>query len=158
MNLLHIHDAKIIGPLLGRLFQLGGLFLLGALFLLGGCQNQDQPLQLDDLTAGERLYFERVVAVDRANSVALIHRDRGGALLDSLATAWGDSVLPEILDRLTGDPYRNAAISELLLRVVIAEQDSLKWDPAYNRLHLPLPDPNLPGRQRVPDPAIDPDI
>ena len=134
-------------------------FILGlatSLLLLAGCREQEPILQLADLTAGERLYFERVVAIDRANSVALIHRDQGSALLDSLATAWGDSVLPATLDGLTGDPYRNVALGELLLRVVIAEQDSLRWDPARNRLNLPLPDLNRPGRQRVPEPEGDP--
>ncbi len=132
------------------------LLLVGSLLLLTGCREQEPTLQLADLTAGERLYFERVVAIDRANSVALIHRDQGAALLDSLAAAWGDSVLPRTLDGLTGDPYRNVALGELLLQVVMAEQDSLKWDPSRNRLNLPLPDPNRPGRQRVPDPEGDP--
>jgi len=111
---------------------------------------------MSDLTAGEQLYFERVVAVERAKSVALIHRETGATLLDSLALAWGDSVQTELLNGLSRDPDRSAALGELLLRVVTAVQDSLMWDPGENRLHLPLPDLNRRGRERVPEPKDKP--
>jgi len=123
--------------------------LVAGLLLLGGCGPNDRPLTLSDLTAGERLYFERVVPVERAKSVALVYRTTGEALLDSLAAAWGDSAQTEILKGLEGDPYHAQAIADLLGRVVAAEQDSLLWDPGFNRLHLPLPDPQRPGRTRV---------
>ena len=126
------------------------LVLCGGLFLLASCRQQEPTLQVSDLTAGERNYFERVVAVERAKSYALIHPEPGAVLLDSLAAAWGDSIQPEILAGLTGNPRRSVAVGELLLRIVTAEQDSLLWDPGFNRLHLPLPDLNRPGRERVP--------
>ncbi len=133
------------------------LALLGGLLLLGSCRQESRPLQLADLTAGEHLYFERVVAIERAKSVAFIRPDIGAALLDSLATAWGDSAQSEILAGLSPDPDRTIALGELLLRVVTAAQDSLMWDPGYNRLHLPLPDLNRPGRQRVANPESKPE-
>ncbi len=123
--------------------------LIAGLLLFSGCDIKDQPLELSDLTAGERLYFERVVAVERAKSVTMVYRATGEALLDSLATAWGDSAQADVLKGLGGDPYHATAISELLGRVVKAEQDSLLWDPGFNRLNLPLPDPNRPGRTRI---------
>ena len=126
------------------------LVLCGGLFLLASCRQQEPTLQVSDLTAGERNYFERVVAVERAKSYALIHPEPGAVLLDSLAAAWGDSIQPEILAGLTGNPRRSVAVGELLLRIVTAEQDSLLWDPGFNRLHLPLPDLTRPGRERVP--------
>lgn len=121
--------------------------LFAGLFLLGGCSQQEKTLELADLTAGERLYFERVVAVERAKSVALVYRATGEALLDSLAAAWGDSAQTDILKGLSGNPTHSMAVAELLGRVVDAEHDSLMRDPALNRLHLPLPDPNVPGRE-----------
>ncbi len=119
--------------------------------LLSGCRNRDQALELSDLTTGERLYIEHIVTLERAKSVALIHRETGAALLDSLAAAWGDSVQPDLLRGLNRNPERSVALGELLLRVVTAVQDSLLWDPGKNRLHLPLPDPNRPGRERIPN-------
>jgi hypothetical protein len=133
------------------------LVLLGGLLLLGGCQKEAKTLELPDLTVGERLYFERIVAVERAKSVALVHREIGAALLDSLAAAWGDSAQTDVLHGLNGNPEHSIAVGELLLRVITAEQDSLRWNPGASRLHLPLPDPNRPGRERVPDPENKPE-
>ncbi len=132
------------------------IILLSTLLLLGSCDKQDQPLQLSDLSASERLYFERVIAMERARTLGLIYRDVGEALLDSLGVAWGDSIGPEIRAGLTSDPYRSQALGELLLRVVTAEQDSLKWDPGTSRLHMPLPDPNRRGREHTPVPKTAP--
>ena len=133
------------------------LILGGGLLLLAGCRQQNRTLQLSDLTAPERTYFEQVVAVERAKSVALIDLDVGSALLDSLAAAWGDSVQSTTLAGLSGSPSRSVAVGELLLRVVTAEQDSLRWHSGTNRLRLPLPDLNRPGRERVPAaPAAEP--
>ncbi len=127
---------------------LASLLSVAGLTLSAGCQHNSGNLSLTDLTPPERLYCERVIALERARTVALIHRETGETLLDSLATAWGDSVKPETLDGLSPDPRRSVAVGELLLRVLKAEQDSLRWDPGHSRLHLPLPDPDRPGRQR----------
>ncbi len=124
-----------------------------ALLLLAGCRDRDPTLRLSDITPGERLYIERIIALERAKSMRLIYPRIGDALFDSLASAWGDSVKPETLAGLSQDPTRAVALGELLLRVVSAEQDSLSWAPGSSRLHLPLPDPDRPGRLRPADPA-----
>ena len=134
----------------------GLLALCVALALCAGCEQAVPDLDLDSLNAGERLYFERVVAVERSRSVALVDRERGNALLDSLAAAWGDSIVPDVLAGLAGDPVRSEALHTLLARVVAAEHDSLLWAPGADRLALPLPDPDRPGRERNPAPAAVP--
>lgn len=126
----------------------GSLPVLVLLLMLGSCRSGSHELKLTDLTAGERLYCERVIALERAKTVTLIHRETGETLLDSLANAWGDSVTPETMAGLSGDPQRAVAFSGLLLRILTAEQDSLRRDPGHSRLHLPLPDPDRPGQQR----------
>jgi len=115
----------------------------GLLSLLSfvGCGGQDRPLRLTDLTAPEHNYCEHIVLLERAKSVARYDRDRGDALLDSLAAAWGDSVESDTIAGLSTDPYRIAALAEFLGRVVAAEQDSLRQHPGLNRIHLPLPEP-----------------
>ena len=143
---------------MNRRIPKSALVLCCGLLLVASCCQQELTLHVSDLTADERFYFEHVVAVERAKSCALIHPDSGAALLDSLAVAWGDSIQSEILAGLSGDPRRSVALGELLLRVVAAEQDSLLWDPGFNRLHLPLPDLNRPGRERVPDPQAGPAV
>lgn len=126
--------------------------VLCGLLLTGGCRQPDGDLLLADLTAGERSYFDHVIAVERAKAVALVSRDAGDALLDSLAAAWGDSIAPQLLVGLSGDPDRSAAVNQLLLRVLAAEQDSLQMDAGGYRLNLPLPDPDRRGRERPLDP------
>jgi len=127
------------------------LVLFAGLLLLANCRQKDQPLQLADLTVGEHLYVARIVAVERAKSVALVHPGVGAALLDSLRTTWGDSLESDTLAGLSDNPNRSVGLGKLLLRVLKAEQDSLLWDPGASRLHLPLPDPNRPGRVRIPN-------
>lgn len=123
------------------------LGLLATLMLLCSCSPKEQTLEVPDLTAGERLYFDRVVAVERAKSVALVDRPSGLALLDSLDTAWGDSAQVDVLKGLPQDPNRAIAVAKLLSLVIAAEHDSLMWAPNLNRLQLPLPDLKRPGRQ-----------
>jgi len=130
------------------LFALVCLLSFGGSGLLGSCRHQERTLKLADLTPGEHLYCQRIVALERAKTVALIDRQRGEALLDSLAAAWGDSVVPETLAGLSRDPDRSVAIGQLLLRIVTAEQDSMKRNPGDSRLGLPLPDPDRPARPR----------
>jgi hypothetical protein len=79
--------------------------------------------------------------VERAKAVALVYRENGEALLDSLAAAWGDSAGSETVRGLSGDPSRSVVFNDLLLRVVSAEQDSLLQVPGRNRLQSPLPSP-----------------
>ncbi len=108
-----------------------------------GCGDAPVPvLQLDDLKAGERLYVERFVTLERARAVAFGDRARGEALLDSLAAAWGDSSLVRARAALPGDPARATALHALLLRILEAEADSLVAAGDASRLAAPLPDPS----------------
>jgi hypothetical protein len=116
-------------------------FLLAALGPLAGCDQQESPLTVADLSEEEYLYIERIVVLERAKTAALLDRDVGDALLDSLAAAWGDSSLQETLQGAPRDPIRSAAVTALLRRILVAEQDSLKSATGSERLHLPLPEP-----------------
>ncbi len=70
-------------------FAVPGLLLL--FFLAAGCEKEVPELRMTDLTQAEHRYLTRLVVMERAKVVALIDRDAGEALLDSLATAWGDT-------------------------------------------------------------------
>lgn len=118
-----------------------GAVLCSLLWSVGGCRETTRPLTLSRLSPTERLYVERVVAAERAKAVALVSRDVGEALLDSLAAAWGDSAVSETVRGLSGSPSRAIAFNDFLLQVVRAEQDSLLQLPGRNRLQLPLPPP-----------------
>lgn len=118
------------------------------LLVCAGCEKDTPPLRLDDLNGGEYVYVERMVLLERAKTAALLDRDVGAALLDSLASAWGDSSLQATLTGAPGGPVRAAAVSTLLRRVLSAEQDSLLVIPGQDRMHSPLPDPDP-----SPDPA-----
>ena len=109
--------------------------------LLAGCDEEPAPLQLADLTADEHLYLERIVQLERAKAVALVDRETGLALLDSLAADWGDSSLAETKALVPSEPQRSAAVADLLLRILAAENDSLLHAPRPDRLAAPLPDP-----------------
>ena len=109
--------------------------------LIAGCEEDTTPLQLADLTADEHLYLERVVQLERAKAVALVDRETGLALLDSLAADWGDSSLAETKTLVPSEPKRSAAVADLLLRILAAENDSLLHAPRPDRLAAPLPDP-----------------
>lgn len=112
-----------------------------AVLLVAGCEQEERPLQLADLTPGELRIVERMVVLERAKSTALLDRDAGEALLDSLATAWGDSSLTETQAGAPVLPLRAEAFGDLLRRVMAAEQESLLTVPGAARLTRPLPDP-----------------
>ena len=115
--------------------------LLACLLPAAGCEENDQPLTLDDLSDGEFIFVERMVILERAKTVALLDRPAGDALLDSLASAWGDSSLSLTLAGAPEDPLRAEAVAALLRQILAAEQDSLRVSSAYDRLTLPLPVP-----------------
>lgn len=119
-------------------------FVLLAVLLLPACESDEHPdLQLDDLNQDEQLYVTRLVTLERAKAVALVDRATGDALLDSLATAWGDSARTETQSGLPGNPVRSGKIGKLLIRILEAELDSLIWAPRPDRLTAPLPNPAL---------------
>jgi len=121
-----------------------GLALALSVALFPGCSGPggDPVLTFDDLDAGERLYVQRMVTLERAKAVALVDRERGVALLDSLSAAWGDSSLAETIAGLPRDPRRSAAVGRLLTALLKADQDSLVLAPRADRLTAPLPTPS----------------
>jgi hypothetical protein len=70
-----------------------------------------------------------------------VDRPLGDTLLDSLATAWGDSALGETAALVPTDPVRAGQVANFLHRVLEAELDSLLLAPRPDRLAAPLPDP-----------------
>ena len=113
-------------------------------FVLAGltaCQHDPQPLTLADLSPSETRYVTRFVQLERARAVALADPQRGNALLDSLATVWGDSAAADARTLLPVGPVRAAAVHDLLARILRTEQDSLIIAPLPRRLAEPLPDP-----------------
>ncbi|MBK6900310.1 MAG: hypothetical protein IPH09_14025 [bacterium] len=132
---------------------------VAALWLLAvaGCGPEGgRPLQLSDLTPPERLYVTRFVTLERARAVALVEPGRGGALLDSLAIAWGDSSLAAARSALPADPRRQALLHGLLGRILRAEQDSLLDAPRPDRLDAPLPDPSANAGEADEDDGVVP--
>ena len=124
------------------------VLLLACLLGFAGCGSAPEDLTLDDLTAEEAEYLTRFVVLERARAVSFENRERGEALLDSLAVAWGDSAVDEALALLPGDPDRLAAFHGLLERVLAAEADSLLASP----FAVPLDAAPTPPR---PEPADD---
>lgn len=120
---------------------LGFLLLLICLLPAAGCEKDDQPLTLDDLSGGEFVFVERMVILERAKTVALLDRPAGDALLDSLAADWGDSSLSRTLAGAPDDPLRAEAVAALLRRILAAEQDSLRVSSPHDRMASPLPVP-----------------
>jgi len=108
---------------------------------LPACHNGEKTLHLKDLTPAERRYVVRFVTLERARAVAMVNSERGQALLDSLAAAWGDSSLAETEHGLSSRPRRAAAVQDLLVRILDAERDSLLHVPEARRLAAPLPEP-----------------
>jgi len=96
---------------------------------------------LNDLSEGEYLFVERMVILERAKTAALLDRETGDSLLDYLASAWGDSSLTEAMAGVPRDPIRSEAVTELLGRMIEAEQESLLTSTGLDRLDKPLPDP-----------------
>ena len=117
------------------------LLLLSGLVPTSGCEKSEAPLALNDLSEGEYLFVERMVILERAKTAALLDRETGDSLLDSLASAWGDSSLPEAMAGAPRDPVRSEAVTELLGRVIEAEQESLLTSTGLDRLDKPLPEP-----------------
>lgn len=126
------------------------VILVSCLVVVIGCDREPSVLQLADLTPDERLYIERVVTLERAKAVALSNRPVGTALLDSVAAAWGDSSEIPTTAGLSSEPVRSADVADLLLRILVAEQDSLIHAPRPDRLHAPLPDPLPPEPEPEP--------
>ncbi|MFT5232812.1 MAG: hypothetical protein ACI9UK_002196 [Candidatus Krumholzibacteriia bacterium] len=131
--------------------SLATALLCGALFNSVGCSPDESELELTDLTAGEHQFIDKTITVERALAVTYINREIGNSLLDSLSAAWGDSAVTEITSKLPSNPKRAIKVDELLLRLLIAEQDSFAMNPGANRLHLPLPDLNRPVPVAIPD-------
>ena len=109
----------------------------------------DAPLDLDDLPPAEREFVTRFVVLERARAVALAEPAAGTSLLDSLATAWGDSANVVARGQVPPDGARAAAVYDLLGRILVAESDSLLHAPLARRLTAPLPQ----GAQLTPPPA-----
>jgi len=117
------------------------LLMLPGLIPTTGCEKEDAPLALMDLSGGEYVFVERMVILERAKTAALLDREIGDSLLDSLAVAWGDSSLPVTLAGAPRDPVRSEAVAALLHRMIEAEQESLLTSTGLDRLDKPLPDP-----------------
>jgi len=108
----------------------------------GGCRNDNtRPLRLDDLSPEEHRFVTRFVVLERARAVALVDRETGDALLDSLAAAWGDSALAQARADQPDDTKRQAALQTLVASILDAEEDSLVLAPEARRLGAPLLDP-----------------
>ena len=117
------------------------LILLPGLVAAAGCEKNDAPLAMADLSGAEYVFVERMILLERAKAEALVDRESGDALLDSLAAAWGDSSLELTLDSAPRDPIRSEAVGALLRRVIQVEQESLLTSSGLERWHLPLPEP-----------------
>ncbi len=114
--------------------------LIPALFLCA-CDQSENTLQLADLTPEEYTYIERIVVLELAKAVALNDRILGGAILDSLSLAWGDSIEARTAALAPVDPVRSVAVHDLLKRIILAEKDSLLLAPSPERVAVPLHDP-----------------
>ncbi len=117
------------------------LLLLPVLVPVAGCEKNDAPLALSDLSGDEFVYVERMIILERAKTAALLDRETGDALLDSLAVAWGDSSFPLTLVGAPRNPLRSEAVGTLLRRVLEAEQESLLTSNGLDRMNQPLPEP-----------------
>ena len=115
--------------------------LIPVLTPLAGCEKNDAPLALSDLTGDEYIFVERMVILERAKTGALLDRQTGDAILDSLAVAWGDSSFPLTLVGAPRDPIRSEEVGTLLRRMLEAEQESLLTSTGLDRMNQPLPEP-----------------
>lgn len=116
--------------------------LVAALLLpLAGCSRGERGLRPDELTRDEAAYVDRVLILERVRAALLVDDSRGLSQGDSLASAWGDSALPETIDLAPTDPTRAALVHELLLRLLAAEQDSLLARGGLRPLDAPWPVP-----------------
>jgi hypothetical protein len=110
--------------------------------VISSCDSSDNSLKLEDLTENEYVFIQRMVILERTKAVALIDKETGITLLDSLAVAWGDSALERTREMAENSPLRSAAVGELLSRILEAERDSLIHAPRPDRIGLPLSDPS----------------
>jgi hypothetical protein len=125
-----------------RLFSLLLLsVLIPVLTPSAGCDKSDAPLALSDLSGEEFIFVERMIILERAKTAALLDRETGDAILDSLFVAWGDSSFPLTQVGAPRDPVRSEAVNTLLRRVLGAEQESLLTSTGLDRLNQPLPEP-----------------
>ena len=125
-----------------RLFSLLLLpVLIPVLTPSAGCDKSDAPLALSDLSGEEFIFVERMIILERAKTAALLDRETGDAILDSLFVAWGDSSFPLTLVGAPRDPVRSEEVGTLLRRVLGAEQESLLTSTGLDRLNQPLPEP-----------------
>lgn len=117
--------------------------LVPVIFLLAatGCRSGDRALRPRDLGRDEAAYVERVLVLERVRAALLVDADRGLALGDSLALAWGDSALPQTIALAPTDPSRAELVHELLLRLLAAEHDSLLARDGRRPLDAPWPVP-----------------
>ncbi|MBC8423209.1 hypothetical protein H8E07_03720 [bacterium] len=116
--------------------------LCPVLLLSSGCRSDNaRPLRLDDLTPAEHRFVTRFIVLERARAVALMDRETGEALFDSLAAAWGDSALAQARADQPEDTKRQAALQTLIASILDAEEDSLVLAPEARRLGAPLLDP-----------------
>ena len=129
--------------------------LVPVLMQLTSCERNDAPLALSDLSGDEFVFVERMVILERAKTAALLDRQTGDAILDSLAVAWGDSSFPLTLLGAPRDPVRSEAVGTLLRRVLEAEQESLLTSSGLDRLDLPLPEPKPEPEPEAPPESKD---
>jgi len=125
-----------------RLFSLLLLpVLIPVLTPSAGCDKSDAPLALSDLSGEEFIFVERMIILERAKTAALLDRETGDAILDSLFVAWGDSSFPLTQVGAPRYPVRSEEVNTLLRRVLGAEQESLLTSTGLDRLNQPLPEP-----------------
>ena len=129
--------------------------LVPVLMQLTSCEKNDAPLALSDLSGDEFVFVERMVILERAKTAALLDRQTGDAILDSLAVAWGDSSFSLTLLGAPRDPVRSEAVGTLLRRVLEAEQESLLTSSGLDRLDLPLPEPKPEPEPEAPPESKD---
>lgn len=136
-----VAPAPRVGGRLPRA-ALAAALLLGALLPgAAGCRDRQRPLLPGDLSRDEAAYLGRVLVLERVRAAVLAAPDRGVALGDSLAAAWGDSAWPETLALAPTDPARAERVHELLLRLLASEHDSLLVHGGLRPLDAPWPSP-----------------
>ena len=113
---------------------------LAACLLVLGCGPSAKEISLKDLTPDELQVVERYVILERARTVTMANPPLGVIVLDSLSSAWGDSMDIWAESILPRDPQRAAQIQDLISRILAAEADSLVHAPEVRRLSEPLPE------------------
>lgn len=124
-----------------RVRGLRSILLPAVLLAAAGCEDSDRSLRPRDLNRAETAYVERILVLERVRAILLVDAERGLALGDSLAAAWGDSALPQTVALAPTDPSRAEQVHELLLRLLAAEHDSLLARDGRRPLDAPWPAP-----------------